>query len=110
MQRYIHGGLAAGFLLAATSAAYPADAFTSAVQSVLIRDDRVAKLDPARQAQMVACVVKVLQAAPRPQRAALAQASSVDDRETIFGSIVTANRAKLEQAITRACGHIVVNG
>ncbi len=83
--------------------------FNSVVQTVLVKQPRIAELTPQRRREMIACVQKVLEQVPRPKQQYVAEARDYNQMEDRFGEVVLADRAKFKQRITQQCGGIVAS-
>ena len=108
MVRTVTACVAMGVLLGSTSASF-ADAFATVVQKVLMQDEQVKGLEPARQKEMIACATKALANVPPPTKRKVAQAANLDEMQDRFGQMVMADRAKYQKEITAACGEIMMN-
>lgn len=92
--------------------AAPASAaeFPSVVRAILDyqTDGPLAEMNPAKRAQMTACVIDTLAALPSGLKRRIVEGKDLEDQERRFGQVVDADHAKWRQTIARACGQIAV--
>ena len=106
-------GAAALTVVAASVITTPALAgasFPAVVEKVLMNqtDGPVSKLPADKKRELISCVNQVLAELPNGRKKFVIAATSYEDTEHRFGSVVMENRAEWKQRIARGCAHIVV--
>jgi len=109
-----NGHLTLGLAIAAGLLAAPASAadFPTVVAQILSSQTTgaLAKMDPARKQEMIACVNGVVAGMPAGRRREIAAAPTLDEQEHLFGVAVMENRAEWKQKIAAACAKIALKG
>ena len=99
-------------VFSAVFASTPANAggFGAVVEKVLMSQQSgpVAKLDPDRKRELVACVNKVLAKLPAGKKRYVSEAASFDEMQQRFGKVVMENRAEWKQKIAKSCASIAM--
>jgi hypothetical protein len=106
-------GTAAALIFVSATTATPAFAgasFPAVVEKVLMNqtDGPVSKLPADKKRELISCVNQVLAELPNGKKKYVVAATSYEDMEHRFGSVVMENRAEWKQRIARGCAHIVV--
>jgi hypothetical protein len=99
--------------LAVAGTAAPASAgpsFPAAVEQILLNQDSgpVSRLSDAKKRELIACVNEVLAELPNGRKRFVTEATSYDELEDRFGTVVMENHAEWKQRIARGCAHIAV--
>jgi len=94
----------------ATTPAFAGASFPAVVEKVLMNqtDGPVSKLPADKKRELISCVNQVLAELPNGKKKFVVAATSYDEMEHRFGSVVMENRAEWKQRIARGCAHIVV--
>ena len=106
-------GTASFTMLAASAITSPTLAgasFPAVVERVLMNQTNgpVSKLTPDKKRELISCVNQVLAELPNGRKKFVVAATSYEDMEHRFGTVVMENRAEWKQRIARSCAHIVV--
>ena len=93
-----------------TTPAFAGASFPAVVEKVLMNqtDGPVSKLPADKKRELITCVNQVLAELPNGRKKFVTAASSYDEMEHRFGTVVMENRAEWKQRIARGCAHIVV--
>ena len=93
-----------------TTPAFAGASFPAVVEKVLMNqtDGPVSKLPADKKRELISCVNQVLAELPNGRKKFVTAASSYDEMEHRFGTVVMENRAEWKQRIARGCAHIVV--
>jgi hypothetical protein len=100
--------------LAVSCAGPPAAAadFRTVVTEVLQgqTEGRIARMDVAHKAALIACVNEVLEGLPNGKKRHVTEGATFDERERRFGTVVQENRAEWKQKIAKGCASVALAG